>query len=282
MQRLTITSVNPTTDTLTITGHGLTTGDGRVAVYTPDGSLPGGLSATTSYWVIRVDADNIKLASSSANALDGIPVNISSAGSGTLQLLHGLPYRRRRTYVPGSQVSAADFNDIFGSLEALWNLLTGQSQSIWSSVKVEVPLEHAHGDRTLTLHPSAMVPRVAPGDITLGADGTTLTGGIGVTAALPIPVRVGDRIKSVSFPFAGTLTGNVLHGSLERLDEPGSGPVVVGTSTDAPQLRTITVASPVAAAAGQAYSLVIFLAGAGTSSIKIGPVTVVYDRPVAV
>lgn len=138
MPALTITAVDTATDQLTIAGHGLVTGDGPAAVRNVDGALPTGLAAVTDYWVIRVDANTVKLATSSANALAGTAIDITAAGSGTHILEVGIPYRRARTYVPksvdvaGSQLKSADLNSKMDALQALHALLTGQSQSVWT------------------------------------------------------------------------------------------------------------------------------------------------------
>jgi hypothetical protein len=72
--------VNTTTDRITITGHSFATTGLKVAA-TTDGVLPGGLSAT-NYYVIVVDANTIKLATSLANAQAGTAVDITSAAGG--------------------------------------------------------------------------------------------------------------------------------------------------------------------------------------------------------
>ncbi len=69
-------TVNPA-NTITITAHGYTTG---LKVALTGTNLPTGLSAT-NYWVIRVDADTIKLASSLANAVAGTAVHITGQGT---------------------------------------------------------------------------------------------------------------------------------------------------------------------------------------------------------
>jgi hypothetical protein len=66
---------------ITITAHGFTTG--LVGQCTTTGGLPTGLSTSTNYFVIAIDANTIQLASSLANALAGTPVTLSSAGTGT-------------------------------------------------------------------------------------------------------------------------------------------------------------------------------------------------------
>lgn len=78
----TVESVDAGADTLTLTAHGLQTGDGPVRVST-SGSLPTGLSGGTDYYVIKVDADTIKLSTTLAGSYAGTVNGISSTGSGT-------------------------------------------------------------------------------------------------------------------------------------------------------------------------------------------------------
>lgn len=75
------TDINAGTDTITDTGHGLVTG--TVGQVTTDGVLPTGISASTNYYIIRVDANSFRLATSLALALAGTPAPISADGSGT-------------------------------------------------------------------------------------------------------------------------------------------------------------------------------------------------------
>jgi hypothetical protein len=74
-------AVNTTTDVITVTAHGFTTGR-KVQISNP-GTLPTGISAATDYFVIYVDVDNIKLATSLANAQAGTNLDITAQGSGT-------------------------------------------------------------------------------------------------------------------------------------------------------------------------------------------------------
>jgi len=76
-------NVNTSTDTITITAHGFTTGLVVDLYQSGGGALPTGLSAATAYYVIKVDANNIKLATTAANAFAGTPVvDITSAAAG--------------------------------------------------------------------------------------------------------------------------------------------------------------------------------------------------------
>ena len=70
-------NVTPAADTITITSHGFVTG---LKVALSGTNLPGGLSAT-NYWIIKVDANTIKLASSLVNSAAGTAVDITSAGT---------------------------------------------------------------------------------------------------------------------------------------------------------------------------------------------------------
>ena len=68
------------TDTIADTGHGLVTG--TVGQVTTTGSLPTGITALTNYYVIRVDANSFRLATSLALAIAGTAMPIGADGSG--------------------------------------------------------------------------------------------------------------------------------------------------------------------------------------------------------
>lgn len=71
--------VDITDNELTIPSHGLTTGlKGQL---TTTGTLPAGLSLATDYFVISVDSDTIKLATSLVNAQAGTAIDITNQGA---------------------------------------------------------------------------------------------------------------------------------------------------------------------------------------------------------
>ncbi len=74
-----VTFTAAVTDICTAVAHGYATGL-RVAASTTV-TLPAGLSAT-NYWIIKIDADTFKLASSAVNALAGTAVDITDTGTG--------------------------------------------------------------------------------------------------------------------------------------------------------------------------------------------------------
>lgn len=97
------TAVDVTANTITFTAHGLYTGR-AVALSIGGGSLPAGLSATT-YYVVVVDANTIKFATSLANAEAGTVVDITDYGtaSNTMTITPSA--------VLGAQVARVEFLD---------------------------------------------------------------------------------------------------------------------------------------------------------------------------
>ena len=81
------TNVNTTSNQITITGHGLATGD-QVYYYAASNKI-GGLSNSKVYYVIAVDANNIKLAISSLTPQLDTAISLTSApGSDTTQFIY--------------------------------------------------------------------------------------------------------------------------------------------------------------------------------------------------
>lgn len=80
------TNVDATANTVVIAGHGLQTGDGPVQTAVLADVVPGGLATATDYYLVAVDANTLKLASSKANALANTAVDITDAGSGQFRL----------------------------------------------------------------------------------------------------------------------------------------------------------------------------------------------------
>lgn len=68
-------------DTITITDHDFYTG--LEVQFSSSGSLPTGITGSTNYYIIYVDANTVQIASSFANAIAGTQIDITGAGSGT-------------------------------------------------------------------------------------------------------------------------------------------------------------------------------------------------------
>jgi hypothetical protein len=74
-------SVNVGADTIQIVDHGFSTGQ-TVTLSEVGGTVPAPLGTASTYYVIYVDADHIKLTSTLALALAGTPLDITSAAGG--------------------------------------------------------------------------------------------------------------------------------------------------------------------------------------------------------
>ncbi|AII27813.1 hypothetical protein B9J07_13125 [Sinorhizobium sp. LM21] len=124
---VTSTAVNSSTETVTANNHGFQTGE---AVY-PTTTI-NGLTAETFYYVIRVDANNFRLAASYANAIAGTAFNLTGTTNFTvkryidpLEILYVVPAGKARD----------------GSQGAWRRVYEGAVQVVWAGV--EVPLDAA-------------------------------------------------------------------------------------------------------------------------------------------
>jgi Ca2+-binding RTX toxin-like protein len=79
-------TINLTNNTISITGHGLKTGD-RVKYDAKGNTAIGGLTDGTSYYVIKNDVNTIRLATKFVSAIAGSAIDLTAKGSGTTQAL---------------------------------------------------------------------------------------------------------------------------------------------------------------------------------------------------
>ena len=76
------TDVNTATEEITITGHGFNR-SGVPVRFSTTGTLPSPLAVDTDFFVIFVDANTIKVASTRANAIAGTAIDLTTQGTGT-------------------------------------------------------------------------------------------------------------------------------------------------------------------------------------------------------
>jgi hypothetical protein len=138
MPAITITATNTGTDTFTAAAHGLTTGD-RFRLRNVGGALPAAtpaLAGATDYFAIVIDANNLKASDTNAHALAGTGiVDLTGSGSGTTTIEYGLPYCIPNVVAAqGGQIKSASINADWNAMVALYDLLTGQAQSVFSGV----------------------------------------------------------------------------------------------------------------------------------------------------
>ena len=153
MPAFTVTSVDTTANTLTSTGVAaaggaegtvLLTGD-RFRLRNVGGAVPAGLTAGLDVFAVRVDDNTIKVSDTNAHALAGTNIiDITGSGSGTTTIEFGLPYCLPTAIAgPLTQIKSVNDRGAWNSLVALYDLLTGQAQSIWTAVTLNVPLNVA-------------------------------------------------------------------------------------------------------------------------------------------
>ncbi len=108
------TDVDATANTFTLATHGLRTG--QLCRVTTSNALPAGLAINTDYWVIKVDANTIKVAASYADAIAGTAVDITTTGTGN-QTFH-LPtaaFRQSLGHSAGSEFYGFKVGDHTGN-----------------------------------------------------------------------------------------------------------------------------------------------------------------------
>ena len=141
---------NGNRDSISITGHGYTTGDKvtyQVAVVGDQAMTP--LVSGTSYYVIVVNVDRIRLATTYANATAASPVYIDLTNAGTsTQMLKMIPVVKNTVYYVNTIVSTTKFTITGTTLTLIPTTVTNPYTSTGNAGKT------AAGPVTLTVrHP---------------------------------------------------------------------------------------------------------------------------------
>jgi microcystin-dependent protein len=105
-------AVNISTEEITVTGHDYKRTGFRVKV-SSTGTIIGGLAIDTDYYVIIVNSNTIKLATTRANALAGTAINLSSQGTG----VHTISQAEGPDFSLRTAVNGGNTGDNVGSLE---------------------------------------------------------------------------------------------------------------------------------------------------------------------
>lgn len=138
---------------------------------------------------------------------------------------------------------------------------------------------HAHGDRVLNISPAAIVAISGGNSFNFAPARTVLSAG--GTMSCAIPLKEGDRIKSVTFARFGDgvvdiTAGNVVSTSASGVDTNLATSLTVTNVAAAWTDSTITVTTPTALAAGAVLTL--FVTG-NAANLAVGAIRVTYDRP---
>ena len=284
---LTISAVDHTTGQITITGHGLHTGDGPATLFAGAGGvIPTGLAAMTNVYAIVVDTNTIKLADSSAHAMSNTPLSFTDNGTLPLSLLLGIPYRRCHTYMVGGQVFSADLNDEQDALTAIWNWITGQSRGFFPVVSPDFDAVYFETAVARTLNPISSTDNIsgAPGlTHSRSRDGWSFAANaVKVWYSIDF-LQPGDVITNL----ASSLTKHTSSGTfkIEIIHTTSSGDFIesgttFSNSANAPGLVSLGGAVSVTIQAGLVYYVQITPTGNATPSAdSIDSVGISFKRP---
>ncbi len=221
-------SIESATDTIRTDNHGFNTGD-RVyyrRVVTAGGTVPatspalaeiGGLTSSTPYFVIRLDANRFKVASTYQNALRGIPVKFTHIGAGAFDTASG-------RYLPG-------------------NVFIASSDSIYARVLTST---------TIQLHPTRNDALNNTNVITFTTAGVGTAHRINAAPAVFSTTITGSSLSSISVVDSGwaydrnstiTVTANAV---VRNIDFSGrSGGTAASGSTNTLTFKTAVFDSPI-------------------------------------
>lgn len=157
--------VDATDDEITEADHGMTTGDGPYRLSNTGGALPSGtgIAVDTNVWIIVVDEDTFKLATSRANALALTDIDITSAAGGGTHTL-----RRAQNDVICAQL-VQGLNDVVGK-----NFTATQVSGAGETDTVRVTADAAGDWFSLAINSPAALgmaqTHAAPVDVTIADD----------------------------------------------------------------------------------------------------------------
>ena len=114
--------VSTTNDTLTFSNHRFVTAQ-RVTYTNGGGTAIGGLTSGTAYFIIKVDQNTIKLATSAANANVGTAIDLTSGATGTTHTLNvafdGVNTKFKATYNNGTKAKISRAGQLLLSINGV-------------------------------------------------------------------------------------------------------------------------------------------------------------------
>lgn len=205
------------TDVLTKVAHGLETGDGPLRTTNSGGALPGGLAINTDYFAIRIGPDTFRVATSRANAVAGVAINITSNGTGT-QTLSDVGGTTRVSDAAVTRNLIVDGTATVGGAVSTSGLLTANGGVIaGANQNIAVAGTGLYKRPPRTRHISAHK----------GVGGGTFSrnGVIVGTFWIPIDVDEGERIIAVAARISTTVVNDEINLLVFRMDHSGAAPL---------------------------------------------------------
>lgn len=250
MPAFAVSAVDTTANTFTATGVAaaggaegsvLTTGD-RFRLRNVGGALPAAtpsLAGATDYFSRRVTDDSIQIYDSNAHALAGGStglVDITGSGSGTTTIEFGLPYALPTVFAAqGIQLRPFVVGAVWNALVALYSLLTGQAQSVWSAITfaMNLTVTGLFIHEQTWQHSIAFALPDASASLSFGAHGSLATrlalqGSTGDNV-LPLAIPVGTITKWSVTINKSSATGTITARCYEAAHADGTSPAQVGS-----------------------------------------------------
>lgn len=159
-------AVSVANNTATVASHGLQTGV-KVQLTTSN-TLPGGLSLLTDYWIIVVDANTIKFATTLNNANSGTAVDITNQGIGTTTVTTtaglvgamAIEVSNDAFLDNGTENTSAQWDEISGSSTAVgssgqqtWNI----SSAYYTSMRVKYTATSGYGHADIKIRAKGII-----------------------------------------------------------------------------------------------------------------------------
>jgi len=187
----TFTVTIATPGVVTLTAHGLVTGD---QIYiTTTGALPTGLTANTLYYVIYIDANTVRLATTRANALVPTPINTTGSQSGVHTMFfcpYGLGDGSTTFNLPDRRGRVAAGSDAMGGTAA--SRLTGPTTTANTTFGQQGAAGGSQSHTILTAELAAHTHTIYPST----SDGNVIAGGSGGSTAALAQTAAAFRVYS--------------------------------------------------------------------------------------
>ena len=198
-------------DTIDETNHGLTTG--QTITLTTTATLPAGLALLTTYYVIVVDADTYKFATTLANAIDGTDVDITGAAGGGTHTATFQTYVPVRVNVGSVDGSATNLMDDYGTGTRYLNVQNATNANIQGRGTVEMDginngTLRINTAGTVTVGPSAAIPCEFNAVALVTGTGTGTANLVNITtqAAAAVPItKIDGTVKLYTYSRLGTV-----------------------------------------------------------------------------
>ncbi|MBD2516808.1 DUF4347 domain-containing protein [Nostoc sp. FACHB-973] len=235
--------VNVTNNTIAIQDHGFTTG--QKVKYANGGSAIGGLTGQQEYYIIVVNINTIKLASTAADAQNGIAIDLTSLGSGSSHSFSFTQNASIQALTIGGALSASAGQQGLAASGAGAGSDNAVNKTIEAVIRNGADVE-ANGVVNLTATDTT--------NITADAGGVAVAVSIGKDFSGALSVGASQSTNTIS---------NTVKASIDNAKVESTADAINLTANSTAKIDALTIAGAISVAAGQTA---LSGSGAGTSS----------------